>query len=381
MLHPSLFILVFLALIPGKALASDFSGCKGQSIGKNDGSTVDASTELAAAEKRIQKLCEKEFPPHIKKLQESNTACAQGAAGTNQYVAVNLSRYVQSLDENLRDACKKMQEAFKESAKYCADRKNASQQLEKKVESDLGKASEPTPKGREEMEISQQAAFKKKYEITNKGKLLKDKLARDAARVTVNFYRKLPEFDEKRANYGLGGACVVAYQESDSSMRGRREGTESKDTKDPALDEIVKNLQEKFTALEKDNKNAAACKQLSSKSGALEKISSMKKQNLWPNGKRAARSLKTLAYSDCQMAKQFEADSKLADSSYKRLSGGTGLEGYDENGQLIRGQEQKFRPGEGFKQVSRSTVDKNGITDGTETLTYDSKGKVVVHHG
>ncbi len=366
--------LILLTLFCFSAQASDFSGCKGNKIGKTDGKSVDIASQLSQAEKRIKTLCEKDIPKSLKTLEQKTTACVQGAVGNkgaNQYTAANLARNVDELKLNLEKSCEDLKKGLKDAATYCSNRKAKTAAMQKQIQDNVNNPVEEG-KGREEREAGQQAALKKIYDIYSKAEQDMKGLSRESARTSVAVYRKLPDFDEKKADYGfVDGTCAAAYTESAGSMRERREGRESADTKDPKLDVLISDLQKKFRDMEKDNKNAAACKSISGANGLLIKISKVKRENLWPNGKNAARALKVLAGDDCNKANNYKKMAAEADAKYKSLSGGSALAPV-----TAQGQEKRF-PDKGHpKEVSRPTVNDKGERDGVETISTGQNGEI-----
>jgi hypothetical protein len=314
-----LLILSVFSVPSAFAKGSDFSGCKGQKIGKTDGSVTDISNELSNAEKRIKALCEKEFPPKLQSLQKKSTACANGASPGNMKRSDNLSVELYSLEKNLKDSCKEMIESLASASKYCSERGKAQKALNGKIQS-MVNGSTDGAKGREEREVAQQEAFKKQYEMYDEAKVSSAKLSASASQESLKIYKKLPGFDEKSAQKGVG-VCSVGSYESASDMKSRRQGHESKDTKDPKFDQIVDSLQRSYKTLANGNSDAKSCESIASGKGDLEKIATLKKENLWPNGKKAARGLRTLASSDCQKYAEFESLSKQANEKYRNLSG------------------------------------------------------------
>lgn len=360
--------LVLSTLFCFSAQASDFSGCKGNKIGKSDGKSVDIASQLSQAEKRIRSLCEKEIPKNLKAVEQKTTACVQGAVGNNganQYVAANLARNIDELKVNLEKSCEDLKKGLKEAATYCSNRKAKTAAMQKQIQDNVNNPVEEG-KGKEEREAGQQAALKKIYDMYSKAEQDMKGLSRESARTSVAVYRKLPDFDEKKADYGfVDGTCAAAYTESAGSMRERREGRESADTKDPKLDVLISDLQKKFRDMEKDNKNAAACKSISGPNGLLIKISKVKRENLWPNGKNAARALKVLANDDCNKANNYKKMAADADAKYKSLSGGSALAPVTAQGQ------------KGYaKEVSRPTVNDKGERDGVETISTGKNGEI-----
>jgi hypothetical protein len=315
-----LFFILSLTYAPvALAKASNFSGCKGQKIGKTDGGVTDVSNELSNAEKRIKTLCEKEFPPKLQSLQKRSTACASGASPGNMKRSDNLSVELYSLEKNIKDSCKELLDSLKSAAKYCSERAKSQKALNSKIQN-MVNGSTDGAKGREEREVAQQEAFKKQYEMYDEAKVSSAQLSTSSAQESLKIYRKLPGFEEGSEKKGAVG-CFVGSYESASDLRNRKEGYETKDTKDPKLDEIVDSLQRSYKALANGNSNAKACESIASSKGDLEKIAKIKKENLWPNGKMAARSLKSLSSTDCQKSNEYERLSKQANEKYQRLSG------------------------------------------------------------
>jgi len=319
-------VLVFSALLTGggaNTFANEYIGCKGQGIGRNDGSVVDVASELSSAASRIKTICEKEIPPRLKQIRQAASECTKGSATNGKQSAMEISRTLQSFDKNLEDSCKQIRAGLEDAKKYCNERKAATLQLEKSVA--VSSVTGSSEKG-------QKSAFNQKTNLSKTGQQVKDKLAQQAGAAAVSIYKKLPDFDEKNVRPLVPRVCVVVYDEGLEAKRAKREGTESKETSDRALDALVKNLKEKITSVEKNNNNIGSCKQLSARAGALDQLAALKKKNLWPNGKRAARALVTLSYNDCQIAAEFRREAEAAQKTSDQLNGELGLDPKGEKG-------------------------------------------------
>lgn len=312
-------VALFLFTLSGAAIASDFSGCKGSKIGKTDGSVVDISKELSSAEKRMNEICSKNFPPLLKKINESSKQCANGLPNPNFRAADQmsmLSAELYEIDKNLTKSCEDMKKSMELAAKLCSERKSTQQAVHAHAKAQVDAASAAA---------SQEEALKKNLEIYSKARESYEKIYSDSVTTTVQMYQKLPGHN-KNFNEHWGVAqpivgCRPLNLEDPDAMKARRSGVETKDTKDPAFDKMVSDIQKRYEGYAKENKNQAACKDLSSSGGSLAKLSKVKKENFWPNGKRAARSMATLSFSDCQTMNEYKKMEAEAKTNLAKLQG------------------------------------------------------------
>lgn len=283
----ALFGIISLSTIAELKAAEEtsFDGCAGTQIFKG-GKAVDARNELVKVDKRIKEICEKELPDRLKKIEANDVQCRSGTDANNGRRTDNAGQDLYNFVQNVKEACKAMRDNMEESKRYCTVRKKHLEIIERDLKNSdfLSPKGDPTtaPQG------AQAAVFTKQYEIYNTGKNTFLRMFALAEEASESIYNRLPDKDEDRARLNREGEAETA------------------DTKDPKLDALVVKLKEFYLKRAETSKNKAACKKLSSENGDVAKVATILKQNLWPNGKRAARTIKTVGLMDKNKAGEYE---------------------------------------------------------------------------
>jgi hypothetical protein len=278
-------------LIPFSATAGDFEGCKGTEIKKVKGRAVDITKELESAQSRIKKLCEEGIPRQLKSISSLSSSCVRGKPIAGRFQD-NLNVDLQGLTSSAKKACAALRDNLAHAKTNCATRSIKLSQLQLKI-----KELEVTSgAGGRISEGAQAESFRRLQSVYEDSARTFTEIAAISKEHSEKVYDKLPDRDEKRGEAGE---------------------KESADTKDPKLDQLVASMQRSFEVNSKDNPNALDCRKLAAKNGELKKFADTLKKNLWPNGKRIARSLVSQSNSDTQKAAEY---TKLAVESKLRVA-------------------------------------------------------------
>jgi hypothetical protein len=306
--------LIFIALFCESASASDFSGCKGTKIGKTSGDVVDVSSELSSAEKRMNEICEKNFPPVLEKIKSKVSSCAEGVKGPNTRTAGGVNQFVYGVEKNLQESCKLMKERMKSAAALCAKRQAIRSSVNKNADLQVAAAAK---------DPSQLETLKRNLGVYKDAEKQYGDIGGHTKMMAIQLYQSLPDYN-KNANLGGDGptkGCQSLNLEDPAKQAERRAGRESKDTKDPKLDEAIESAQRQIKSLAQGNANSQACEAVAAKDGALAKLAKVKKENFWPNGRRAARAIQLLAFNDCKSQEEFAAKSAELEGEIAKISG------------------------------------------------------------
>lgn len=331
---------------------SSFEGCAGSKIMKNNGgSSADIRAELKESEKRINKIC-KDLSGRMNRIREYSAKCGKGAAPENMRQMDNASVDIQGFSSNIDHACKALKQDMEVSKDYCSYRKFHLEQVEKNIKNSISDAPER----------AQADLYTKQYQNYNTAQISMSRMSEKANEASDKIYDSLPDRDTDR---------------SDS-----KKGEEKSETKDPKLDAIVESLKRTHTQLAIKNKNPTYCKKLASENGELEKTADILKQNLWPNGKRAARSIRVMGDQDKFMASKYQ---QLAAQSQKSAVALGAQDPALKTAAEQKKQQQAFDPDAGKRNRGSYNTLEGGqrLPDGTiqssgEKITMEQNGSTML---
>jgi hypothetical protein len=281
--------LALIAFSAPLAHAEGFEGCKDLEVTKtNTFKVVNVSGELQRSQKRIQDICGKILPKKLEVVAKNADSCATGATGEvgpglGNQMKQQVQTQVSALKQRVETACKSMNSTMAESERFCALRASSLGQLKKGIDAQANASGNQTASQQNAANLYGSAVSS--YQQTSAS-------AGDAKN---KIYDQLPNRDENRGQQ-------------------QRQGNESASTDDPKTDKVIQNTKSVIGAIARSNKNQAACQKLSANGGQLDEIGSILKNNLWPNGKVAARAMARIEAEDGKKSLQYAKMKAEADS-------------------------------------------------------------------
>lgn len=282
-----LFLFLLMPVSAYSAPDASFDGCKGLTVTRSrDFSQVDVSADLKKAEKRIGELCGKVIPKKQKAIDASAKSCLAGAAfDTGSGIAGQVTSQTQSqmyaFDRRVKEACESMKKTMEDSKRACGVRQSTLSSLNKGI-STIEKA-----------ESDQTASLKNVAALYGGAVSAYGETAKAAGEAKEKIYAKLPDRDENRAQQ-------------------MRTGQESASTADPKTDRLIADWKATISSMAKGNKKKSACLKLAANGGQLDEMAGILKNNLWPNGKVAARAMSRIESADKEKAAEFASKKSVA---------------------------------------------------------------------
>jgi hypothetical protein len=277
-----LFLFLLFPISAYSASGPSFDGCKGLTVTRSrDFSQVDVSADLKKAEKRISDLCGKVIPKKLKAIDANAQSCVAGSTteigpGLAGEMKAKVQAQMSGFDQRVKEACDSMKKTMEESKRACGVRQSTLSQLNKGIATI------------QQTEGGQADSLKNVVALYGGAVSAYGQTAKAAGEAKEKIYAQLPDKDEGRA-------------------RQMRTGQESASTPDFKTDKLVSEWKSTLTLLAKDNKKKQACVKLAANGGQLDEMAGILKNNLWPNGKIAARAMSRIESADKEKSAEFAA--------------------------------------------------------------------------